>query len=481
MFNFLKKQNEQNEQNEQNMGTNEKPILSVMEKTDWTYDEAKQKMEEAKANTGISYRDYDKYDFHVVSVEEQVEAYKAVREKKEKRKIQKRKDIEEIMGKTGWSREKTIENVEDAAKRFGVTYRDYTKYKLYRYAVEVQEEEYLEQKEKSGVSKEELEKRKTKAIVEVMLKTGWSYEKTVDKIQEASNRTGCAYKEYVMYKFWELDEETQNALFLIKDSMKVAAKWDTNKMVYRMLTNKELTNEHFNEYLKRPWCVNTKISEQEFVEKFKDSERIIYKPLGGNRGVGVTAFDINEENAKDVYLELKEFPKGVVEQYVVQHHKLSELAPASVNTLRIVTISSNKRNVTEDGKHIDIAYASLRIGGGTSIIDNFHGGGMVAVADLKTGELVTDGADMAGNVYKTHPMTGITIKGFKIPFFQEAIDMVKEADEKNMVEGYLGWDIAITETGPVLIELNLKPGAVLLTTPYVAEKKGMKHIMEKYM
>ncbi|MDQ9790964.1 sugar-transfer associated ATP-grasp domain-containing protein, partial [Acinetobacter baumannii] len=61
---------------------------------------------------------------------------------------------------------------------------------------------------------------------------------------------------------------------------------------------------------------------------------------------------------------------------------------------------------------MDIAYASLRIGGGTSIIDNFHGGGMVAVADLKTGELVTDGADMAGNVYKTHPMTGIMIKGF---------------------------------------------------------------------
>ena len=59
--------------------------------------------------------------------------------------------------------------------------------------------------------------------------------------------------------------------------------------------------------------------------------------------------------------------------------------------------------------------------------------------------------------------------------------MVREAQEKSKLEGYLGWDVAITEEGPFLIEINLKPAAALLTTPFVVEGKGTKHIMEKYM
>ena len=35
-----------------------------------------------------------------------------------------------------------------------------------------------------------------------------------------------------------------------------------------MLYNKEETNEYFSEYLRRPWCVNTKISFEDFKEKF---------------------------------------------------------------------------------------------------------------------------------------------------------------------------------------------------------------------
>ena len=137
--------------------------------------------------------------------------------------------------------------------------------------------------------------------------------------------------------------------------------------------------------------------------------------------------------------------------------------------------------VTADGKYMDIAYTSLRIGGGTSIVDNFHSGGMVANVDMGTGSIITDAVDDNRNVFTHHPMTGIKFRGFKIPYYREALAMVCEAITKNRVQGYLGWDIAIKEDGPILIEINTDPGVVLLTSPYIPEKRGMKYVLEKYL
>jgi D-alanine-D-alanine ligase-like ATP-grasp enzyme len=60
--------------------------------------------------------------------------------------------------------------------------------------------------------------------------------------------------------------------------------------------------------------------------------------------------------------------------------------------------------------------------------------------------------------------------------------MVKDICAKEGVEGNLGWDICITENGPALIEANRGPGAILLITPYVKEKKGMmRYVLDKYL
>ncbi len=395
--------------------------------------------------------------------------------KRKHRKIKKEKQqIEEIMKKTGWSRSEAKKQLTATTERLGISAADYIRLKYYKLNEEEQDKKFERLKLRKR-NKEE------KAIHGVMELTGWGHDYTESKILEAHGRTGCTYKEYLIYRFFDLTPEEQEKVFVAKYSRKITAKYDVNKEFNDMLYDKERTNVYFSEYLRRPWCVNTKISLEDFTEKFADSKRVIYKPLDGNRGRGVEAFDIDRENAKEVYDQLITYPDGVVEQYVVQHPQVSQLSPDSVNTVRMVTISSNTKDITADGKRVDIAYAALRIGGGKSIVDNFHSGGMVAAVDLETGKLVTDAADMEGNVYKEHPMTGTVIKGHQIPYFEEAKAMVLDAITKNKVEGYLGWDVAITEDGPVLIEVNVIPGVVLLSMPYVAEKKGMKYVMEKYM
>lgn len=320
-----------------------------------------------------------------------------------------------------------------------------------------------------------------KAIMEIIEKTGWSYERANSELSKAEERTKCTPKEYILYRFYELSEHEQDEVFTIAASREIRKEYD-KKSVTSLFLNKEKTNKFFSKYVKRPWCVNTKISLQDFKEIFSDTDRIIYKPISGHRGDDIESFDISKENIKSVYELLLSYPKGVVEQYVVQHTKMASLNPESVNTVRIVTLSSNETPVLPDGRMLDIAYAGVRMGRTPgAIVDNLHSGGMMAGVDIHTGIIVTDAADRAGNVFSVHPVTGTVIKGFEIPLFNEAIAMVKEAIVEMKIEGYIGWDIAIREDGPVLIECNTSPGSDGLSTPYAHEHKGMKPLMEKYL
>lgn len=396
--------------------------------------------------------------------------------------------VQEIVDNIACTKEEADQMLRDAKKRLGIKFKTYVKMRLYEVPVEKQREEYekvlAEETMKKGKNMSKSEKvqlDKHHAIMDVIKATGWDYDKAQNEIEKAKKRTGCSYKEYAMYKFYELEEKVQDELFLVALSRKVREKYDVSEETANILNKKALTNKTYSEFINRPWCINTEVSFDEFNGLFKDSKKVIYKPLRGSRGNGVQSFAVDEENIRKTYDAIKSLPAGLVEEYVVQHKKLLELSPGSVNTIRIATISSNTMDITPDGKKMDVAYAALRIGGGTSIVDNFHSGGMVAAIDMETGTLITDAADMAGNVYANHPMTGVKIKGFEVPFFKEAVEMVKAAIEKNKPEGYLGWDVAITDEGPVLIEINLSPGVVLLTMPYIVEHKGMKHVMEKYL
>lgn len=318
-------------------------------------------------------------------------------------------------------------------------------------------------------------------VQKIMHKAGLEHDIVETGFWDTRKRTGCMPKEYYLYGMYDMTEEQQKATLVASIQKSLQTKYDVNKDFVSMLRDKERTNIFFAKYIRRPWCVNTKVTFEQFREKFANTPRVIYKPLSGNRGRGVEAFNLDAGSMREVYDILSEYPSGVVEQYVVQHPDMLKLCPSSVNTVRIVTFSSNSVPVTDDGKYMDIAYASLRIGGGNSVVDNFHSGGMCCHIDMQTGKLITDAADMNCNVFTHHPTTGVQFMDFQIPCFKEAIAMVTEAITENKLEGYLGWDVAIAEDGPILIEVNTQPGVVLLSTPYAAKKIGMRHVLAKYL
>lgn len=390
--------------------------------------------------------------------------------------------VKAVAKATGWDTKTAKKIMEEARERTGCTFHTYLKYAFYN----MTDEEQMEKQEKVVARKERrkrvIARKQKKAVERVMEETGWSKEKAESIMQEAADRTGCLFEEYAEFQMYKYPENVQNEMFFKSMSKKITKRYNTDKSFNLLLCDKDATNKHLMEYVKRPWVTTEGTTFEEFCETFKGIKKVFYKPLSLNGGRGAVPFDLTEENMKEVYDEVTSYESGVVEKYVIQHHKLNELSSTAVNTLRFVTVSSDVQPVTADGKQFDFAYVVQKMGGENSVVDNLHAGGIAAVVDMEKGVIATDGIDQYGNIVEYHPVTGTKIKGFEIPMYHEAVEMIKDAVEKYNLVGYLGWDVSIEEDGPSLIELNLTPGVNLIThTLSVTEHRGYKKEMEKYL
>lgn len=139
------------------------------------------------------------------------------------------------------------------------------------------------------------------------------------------------------------------------------------------------------------------------------------------------------------------------QETVKQHSGLNLLNSSCLNTLRIDTF------IDKDG-NIDIISAYLRMSINNKHVDNISSGGCQVGINLQSGKLKQlgySGFSNAGTrVFNKHPVTGVVFEDFEIPCFTEAKELIKK------VAGYMpglrlvGWDVAISESGPVLIEGN---------------------------
>jgi hypothetical protein len=136
------------------------------------------------------------------------------------------------------------------------------------------------------------------------------------------------------------------------------------------------------------------------------------------------------------------------QEKVAQHEDVSRLHAASVNTMRILTFNNN-------GK-IKLFSAALRIGTNNRSVDNWGAGGIAVPIDLETGKLAGEGVYKPGfgSRIKHHPDSGITLLGYQLPFFQESLELVSRCHRYLYGIHSIGWDVAITPEGPVLIEAN---------------------------
>jgi hypothetical protein len=147
----------------------------------------------------------------------------------------------------------------------------------------------------------------------------------------------------------------------------------------------------------------------------------------------------------------------VVLPRLVNHPDIADLSNGALATVRAVTC----RNERDE---FEVTNASLRMAQGrTSIVDNFHAGGIVAKIDIRTGVVgpATDGAMALGpgrGWCDTHPDTGGRIAGRTLPYWHATLDLARRAHTLAFPDHVvIGWDIAIVGDGPRLVEGNKGP------------------------
>jgi len=172
---------------------------------------------------------------------------------------------------------------------------------------------------------------------------------------------------------------------------------------------------------------------------------------------GVGCFLLKESHLEQTLMEIgQNLLNGsfIHQETVVQHPEIDRIYSHSLNTVRFETYLN-----PQGEKKIRTCY--IRFGNNGSIVDNGAAGGIAVPVSIESGQLAETGYKKARGLqkkvkYVKHPESDILFKDFTVPYFEEAKNLAFQC-LKFVPDGYIGWDIAITQNGPILIEGNGSP------------------------
>jgi len=145
---------------------------------------------------------------------------------------------------------------------------------------------------------------------------------------------------------------------------------------------------------------------------------------------GVYSFDMNDT--------------AIIEEKVVQESSISQLSPHGLADIRMI-------NYKGDNVKAMLRIATIASEGRA----NLHQGGIGVAIDLATG--YTFSARIGHEDITHHPDTGVALLNVRIPGWEELLQLC-DAAAKAIPLDYLGIDIALSESGPVILEVNARPG-----------------------
>ena len=259
----------------------------------------------------------------------------------------------------------------------------------------------------------------------------------------------AGYMEYKIAEMYRLNDAQRRTVITRGISNEIVRRMN-DKAYWHFFDDKTQFNTTFAQWVRRDWIkADDALTAEGLAAFLENKDQVIYKPLEGSSGQGIVKYRKDDWKELPLFREqILEAGDGILEEVVIQHPEMARMCPTSVNTVRIATLLGDKQE--------GIVYAFLRIGNGR-VMDNVDCGGMAARVDLDSGVLLTVGADKQGNTYEKHPMTGTSIIGFRIPFFEEAKAMCLEAMRVVPQVRFVAWDVAITADGPRFIEGNSFP------------------------
>ena len=232
---------------------------------------------------------------------------------------------------------------------------------------------------------------------------------------------------------------------------------------------------------------NTRGEYDDLIKLLKVKGKLACKHTHSSLGVGFfvisfrnNLFSLNNKPITEEMLmaELKGLNEYIITEFIEQHKYANQVAPESLNTLRLLTVQDVKT------KRSKVVRAFHRFGANNSIVDNIgNGSGVLVFVDTQKGICTGKGAVNLGDGNKLssniiHPNSSFVLKGLEIPYYEDIVSTILEIANAHPYLKYVGWDIAIANNGAYkIIETNS-----LSSLNVIQQQKGfMKDVDIKYL
>lgn len=205
----------------------------------------------------------------------------------------------------------------------------------------------------------------------------------------------------------------------------------------------------------------------EFVAGSLPEYDLFIKPVSSSRGQNVSRWQYlgpgRYRNSDGTVCSANEIgrqnrPGGpyLVQPCLRNHSDIANLSTGSLATVRIVS------GRYPDGL-VEIIAATFKMPRGQSLTDNH---GFSCPVDIKSGTLGPGGRYRpVDQQFDWHPTTRAAIADRVLPDWQQAIQLVMRAHAVFNEHAFLGWDVALTPEGPVLLEANVGWDVVTVQKP----------------
>lgn len=294
----------------------------------------------------------------------------------------------------------------------------------------------------------------------------------VRDIVYSSFKYNISILDYFYFRFYDLNKKEWNKWagtgYMYEFQLKVNPRSERE-----VLENKIKFLKHFSSFVKRDFAdFNQMKTDQNKAAILLEnaSGRLVLKNSRGQVGAEVEVIRCEGYTPLALLNMMKLKGYDLAEEYVIQHPNLMDLSSTGLNTLRIITYRASDQ--------IFFLGARLRVSV-NSQVDNMAAGNLAAPVDIDTGVVFGPGvySDISKTDAKIHPVTGMKICDFQVPFWHEAKEMARQAAFECDGNRSVGWDIAITQDGPELIEGNHNWCKLLWQLPV---KKGLKEELDKF-
>ncbi len=249
---------------------------------------------------------------------------------------------------------------------------------------------------------------------------------------------GVVPYEYLCFEFEGKDYAYRNEFISARDH-DVYQSVLNNVVESAVLIDKSKTYEKFKEYYRRDAVTIASAKDADAFSRFVEKHPVfVRKAVYAGCGNSIERVDSTTYpgGVKKLFDDILQSGKTIAEELLVQHDSMKALNASSVNTVRLVTIATA-------GGGVRPIYAFARIGRDGSFVDNGRALGILVGVNIQTGVMETDGWDEHNVRYPVHPDSGVPLKGFQMPEWDQLLS-VAETCSKMLLPGMnsASWDFA---------------------------------------